>query len=304
MEDLEQLISSEEDRRWCVYIHRNKINNKAYIGITSQNPRDRWRNGDGYLTKRSDGSYEHPVFAKAIKKYSWDNFEHIIWAKNLTEGEAKTWEVRLIALFKTNCNRYKEPECGYNLTDGGDGMSGFKLSEEAKRKISKAKSGKPMSEEQKEKISAAMKGENNPNYGKHHSEQAKEKIGKAAKGNKRWLGKHHSEETRKKMSDAKINMTDETRKKLSDNAKERFKKPENNPNYGNGRHVVQLSVNRDYIAEYISATEAQRITGINQSSIIMCCKHQKGRKTSGGFKWMFKEEYNELNKKLEIKGEK
>ena len=34
---------------YCLYMHRNKINNKVYIGITSQTPSQRWgANGVGY----------------------------------------------------------------------------------------------------------------------------------------------------------------------------------------------------------------------------------------------------------------
>jgi len=61
----------DQNKKWCVYMHTNKINGKKYIGITSLNPPDRrWRN---------DGSGYHGGYLKnAINKYGWDNFEHII----------------------------------------------------------------------------------------------------------------------------------------------------------------------------------------------------------------------------------
>ena len=36
---------------YSVYMHRNKINQKVYIGLTKQIPQNRWRaNGEGYKT--------------------------------------------------------------------------------------------------------------------------------------------------------------------------------------------------------------------------------------------------------------
>ena len=138
MEDSKTLNSTEiedsikEDKKWCVYIHRNKINNKCYIGITSKTPLIRWgRNGCEYKKK-------HSVFARALLKYpDWENdWEHIIFEEHLTEQEAKHIEMLLIALYHSNCCRYKKPSFGYNMTDGGDGTVGWKATQETKNKIS------------------------------------------------------------------------------------------------------------------------------------------------------------------------
>lgn len=97
---------------YCVYIHRNVINNKAYIGLTKHGdkPNERWRNGQGYITQ--------PIFNSAIQKYGWDNFEHIIWANDLSEDDAKKVEIMLIALFNTT-----DPNYGYNISTGGESFS-------------------------------------------------------------------------------------------------------------------------------------------------------------------------------------
>lgn len=245
-------------------MHRNMINNKAYIGIAKGNPRNRWgKNGNKY---KSD---HQPIFYNAIQKYGWDNFEHIIWAENLSEKEAKEWEIRLIALFKTNRCRYRDCEFGYNMTDGGEGMSGYKHTKEAKDKISKVHKGKALSEETRQRIS---EGHKNP------SEETRRKMSDAKKG------KPHSEEHKKKIGDAHrgVNRSDEQKQKISG---------KNHPNYGKGRHVIQMSIQGEYIAEYVSSQEAGKTTGIVISHILCCCNHKPHYKTAGGFKWMFKNEY-------------
>ncbi len=83
------------------------------------------------------------------------------------------------------------------MSDKVHGNKGRKLSEETKRKMSKAwKNRESVSDKTKRKMSERMKGKNNPMYGKHHSEEAKRKI---SEGNK-W--RIFSEETKRKMSDA------------------------------------------------------------------------------------------------------
>ena len=64
---------------YCVYIHRNKINNKVYIGITNDVKR-RWRcEGIEYKPSKENTS----SFWNAIQKYGFDKFEHIILECNL-----------------------------------------------------------------------------------------------------------------------------------------------------------------------------------------------------------------------------
>mgnify|MGYP003449930680 CR=1 FL=1 len=116
----------KELNNFTVYMHTNLTNHKTYVGITCRNVQERWQNGLGYKK-------DQPVFYNAIKKYGWDGFEHIIFAEHLTEEEAKHMERLLIAIYKTNCKKYDHPECGYNMTDGGDGIFGVRHSEETKQ---------------------------------------------------------------------------------------------------------------------------------------------------------------------------
>lgn len=95
----------KKSKKWKVYIHTNKTNNKKYIGITCTSLKRRWNNGLGYKTQ---------IFYRAIEKYGWDGFTHEVVADNLSAEEAKYLEQDLIVLFKTKIN-----ENGYNVADGG-----------------------------------------------------------------------------------------------------------------------------------------------------------------------------------------
>lgn len=95
---------------WKIYKHTNKINSKCYIGQTCRkNLNERWNNGKGY-----NGT----VFAKAIEKYGWDNFDHEIIEDNiLTQEKANEREQYWIEYYSSY------GENGYNMTRGGDDRS-------------------------------------------------------------------------------------------------------------------------------------------------------------------------------------
>ena len=177
-----------ENRKWTVYCHTNKINGKKYVGITSRSVKSRWRkNGKGYSDKR--------YFGKAIRKYGWDNFTHEIIAENLTESEAKSLEVLYIGMWNTKDRKY-----GYNLTDGGDGTLGVKISDKERERRRLAMIGNQNtkgyvpSEETREKL-------RNANTGKRHNDEARIKMHNAQLGNKKWLGKKHKDISKKLISE-------------------------------------------------------------------------------------------------------
>lgn len=73
-------------------------------------------------------------FYHAIKKYGWDNFEHILLVDNIDLEIANILEEELIKKYKTN-----NPKYGYNLKSGGKNSN---HSDITKQKISKAHAGK------------------------------------------------------------------------------------------------------------------------------------------------------------------
>ena len=113
----------KKEKIWYVYKHTNKNNNKCYMGITSQQPQKRWKNGLGY--------YNHIKFYNAIKKYGWNNFQHKILYQNLTIQEAQKKEQELISYYDSLNN-------GYNATQGGQGIIGYHHNNQKKQQISQS----------------------------------------------------------------------------------------------------------------------------------------------------------------------
>lgn len=257
------------DKKYCVYMHISP-SNKAYIGITSRAPENRWGK-NGYRYKRNNH------FWNAIQKYGWDNFKHEIFANNLSKDEACKMEKMLIALFKTQDREY-----GYNVAPGGEApMLGLKFSEETKKKMSDNR-----------------KGENHWNFGKKTSEETKRKISEAQKGEKsQWFGRHHTEEALKKMLEAQKghSVKESTRKKLSDAAKKRLQTPENHPRYG--KHCSDETKEKlshkgcnpvvciDTNIIYFSIVNASKEIGVSATNISKCCREKQ--KTAGGYHWRY-----------------
>lgn len=258
-------------KKWSVYIHANKVNNKVYVGITSWKPEDRWgHNGNRYSKE------EQPVFYNAIQKYGWDGFEHIIFAEHLTEDEAKHMEILLIALYKTNCKKYNDPSYGYNMTDGGDGTTGRAHSDATKQKIREKALGRVWSEKQKADRRELYKRIKNPFYGKCHSDESKEILRQKAKD--RLTDKTNHPMYGRQQSEESINKNIRSQKTK--------------------RTVVQCDKQMKFISQYISINEASRTTGVSHINISSCCHHKPHYNTAGGYIWMFLEEWNALQNEV------
>lgn len=97
---------------YTVYIHISP-SGKRYVGVTSQSVERRWqKNGAGYRNQK--------LFWRAICKYGWDSFSHIVVKTGLEEKTAFQLERALIAKYKT-----QNPQFGYNMTEGGEGHTGY-----------------------------------------------------------------------------------------------------------------------------------------------------------------------------------
>ena len=299
-----------------VYVHINKINGKLYFGQTGQeNVKDRWDSGHGYKPC--------VAFNRAIEKYGWDNFEHIVLFENLSLEMANIIESELIKKYETTNGVY-----GYNITSGG---SNYKMSERTKEKLRMKAVGRTHSDESKEKIRKYLR-ENHPMQGKHHSEETKkkmrnvklgkfvsqetrDKLSKVQQGeNNPFYGKHHTQETKdiisQKASERNIgegnpfygkHHTDEAKRKMS-KAHKRIPK-EKHPMYGKPmsdkareaikqshiKEVIQLDrEEKNIIATYESSIEAGNAIGCSSSAIRKCCTGVN--RTCKGYVFKYKEE--------------
>jgi group I intron endonuclease len=223
-----------------------------YVGLTSKNPEDRWKNGHNYKGC--------PYFNNAIDVYGWDGFDHEIIASNLTEQEALRFEELLIQELNTT-----NPDYGYNIRPGGEYSP---HSEETKLKMSRSAKGRVFSDEWKRAMSIAAKG-------KKMSEDARKKMSEAKKGKTAWnKGKRFSEETCKKMRESaksRPQVSEETRKKKSEIFKNRPLPEGMNPS------IVVYSPELDM--SFDSMRQAGEFVGVGSNAICMCCNGK--HKTAG-----------------------
>ena len=97
---------------YSLYYIVNKINNKAYIGIT----KDYQRRVSEHKSNHYLNKYKNKLtLYRAIDKYGIDNFIFMEIIKGLSYREAIEREITLISFFSKYIDLY-------NMTDGGDGV--------------------------------------------------------------------------------------------------------------------------------------------------------------------------------------
>ena len=130
---------------------------------------------------------------------------------------------------------------------------------------------------------------NNPltkkKYSENHREQTGESnpmYGRTGEKSPRY-GKQHTEETKRKMSEAK---------------KGKYCGEKNH----RSKSVVQIDPNTNEVVNiYFSTSEVTKQTGFNQSAISQCSNGKYSRLGNNiykGFKWMYLEDYEKLNGKI------
>jgi group I intron endonuclease len=161
-----------------IYILRNTLNDKVYIGQTWFSLKERWNNGNGYSSSLKINN--------AIDKYGKNNFYYEVLTLCGTQETADFWEMFFI-------QKYDSINNGYNIATGGNSvMRGRKHTKKSLDKMSEshkgntAHLGKPHSKDSKKKISEAtinqIEQDGHPSLGHKHSKETVEKISKSLKG--------------------------------------------------------------------------------------------------------------------------
>jgi group I intron endonuclease len=183
-----------------VYLITNKVNGKKYVGQTIRTLNKRWNSH--VMSARNGTKY---AITNAIRKYGERSFSVKTLYKCKTRKQMNRLEIFYIRKLKTLY------PLGYNLTPGGNSPI---LTEESKRKMSKAKLGRHVSPKTEiktgQRISPSTEfkknkrpspstefkpghktwnkdirmcvGADNPFFGKHHSAESKRKMRKAHLG--------------------------------------------------------------------------------------------------------------------------
>ena len=159
-----------------IYMTRNNVTGKLYIGKhkRTMNPKDiddSWYLGSGKILKQ------------AIVKYGEENFERTILYECSSESQLNYMEEVFISYYNA-----VDDDTFYNITRGGEGVSGYVYTEEVKAKMRKPH--KPMSEEARKNMARVFSEETK----KFLSKNAKEKL----------TGIKHTEQSRKNMSEGHI----------------------------------------------------------------------------------------------------
>lgn len=245
------------EREYCVYKHTFP-NGKVYIGQTKQKPKYRFNNGNGYVGCK--------YVYSAIKKYGWDNIEHDVLIDNLSQKDADYWESFFINIYHSN-----EKQCGYNLRTGG--TSGYRYTEEVKRKMSDNQIGRKQSKETRKKHSEALY----RYYSKHTvSEETRKKLSIALTGKKKTQSHSQKIQAIKNIKPHQYKKGHAPNAKSMQILRERYSK-----------NVIQYDLDGNVIAEYPSIVSASESIGMSRNAVGNAVRGYV--KTAGGYIWRYRD---------------
>lgn len=137
-----------------VYMFKNNINNKVYIGSSAELSKRK----ENHIYSLRKGKHHSVYFQRAWNKYGEESFEYkILELLDDNTSTAELLEKEQYWLDKTKCY---EKEYGYNILKVAGSNKGFKMSKESRAKLSKSRMGIRPSKETRLKLSISKRKEN------------------------------------------------------------------------------------------------------------------------------------------------
>lgn len=296
-----------------IYIIRNKINNKLYVGRTNNYQ----RRYNEHFGKRDTCT----ILRKAFEKYGKENFE-MFPILSFKASNSQVLDETLNLLEKYYIQKYETYKKGYNATLGGDGNCGWVVLEETRRKRSKSLTGRKISDKERARLLSYVKNRKWTKEQKEHHRQIilnrdKEiykKVAEKLRGRK--IGYKPRLERRKPVlqyslegdfikeyngaialgikkegniiacCQGKLNSAYGYvwKFKISNNYPMKIEKAVNT--HQSNVPILQYDKIGNLIAEFVSATSAAEITSIGRRAISNCLCNRS--KSAGGYIWKYK----------------
>lgn len=252
-----------------------------------------------YIGKgKNNRMFDHFKDRKRFNTYFYNKLNKMILEKNNpvviklkefdNEEDAIKLEIKLVSFL----GKRKNGGLLYNLTDGGDGISGYRHTEETKQLL------RLLNIENKSYLRFPdTKGENHPMYGKKHKKSSIDKMSNSKIGTKQseeWIEKRTSklrgvplsQEHKDKLSESnkgKI-VSEETRKKQS--IARLGKEPHNK---GKIKDIIlQIDIDGNVVKEWNNLNDLID-SGFQKSNVINVCTGK--RKSHAGFIWKYKSHF-------------
>lgn len=286
-----------------IYVIRNKINNKEYIGQTVQTLNARFSEHKHEALVRNRGT----AICNSIRKHGIENFYIELIEDNISYKDLDDKEIYYIKEYNSVTPN------GYNISHGG---KGYRTEEERQRMSDRVKGNKnPM---------YGACGELNPFYKQKHTEETIVIL--KEKGKEHWDSKTDEEKELQKIRLKEISLayisenggafsghhhSEESKKKMSDKLKGKVFSKEHNlkisENSANKQKVVMLEKNTGkYLNEFDSMAKAciwlkenEIHNNAKSGEISDVCR--KDRKTAYGFVWVYYKDYINGNYDSKVK---
>ena len=249
--DAEEFCSSTG----ILYMIENEVNNKVYIGITSNTFVRRYG-------LRFESHNEHLM--RSIEKYGLCHFyAYIIKAGVENYSELQDLEMELIKEYRSN-----QKEFGYNKTLGGEGTLGYEFTEEDYLRIhvpvvALDRAGKFVKEYESQKQAYEELGVYLSDCLKMRTRLAHDLI---------WIYKDEYDQMTKEDIEERVEWANSGLTQI---------KP-----------IIALDRDGSFVQEFPSVIDASKELECSCGTIVNCCKHLV--KTFRGFIWFYKKEYEGL----------